>query len=223
MTELLPQAESVWRLEASGHGYLSGSTACLSTMYAAQQHEAPLALLVAAMAPYKMWHYRQWGVRALLVLGRKAEALQYAEDSRGLNAPDQLISQTCEEILLASGLIRDTAEAYTRYAVVGNQAGIYLAAFRAIAKKYPHKSAGRDPTRPGRQNAGQNRQEVCGAQVGGPVQRGDRAGRPFTHRFEHSHTRSARSRPGAVAIRARGSQSRAALDGPGLWLRHHRR
>ena len=137
VAELLPQAQAIWQPAASQH-YYTGTTACLSAMYAAQQHEALLDLL--AMAPYKMWHYRQWGVRALLALGRQAEALQYAQDSRGLNESDQLISQTCEEILLASGLAGDSAEAYARYAVVGNQASTYLATFRAIAKKYPHKA-----------------------------------------------------------------------------------
>ncbi len=41
-------------------------------------------------------------------------------------------------MLLSSGLID---EAYRRYGLVANQAGTYLATFRAIAKKYPHKPA----------------------------------------------------------------------------------
>jgi hypothetical protein len=73
-------------------------------------------------------------------LGRKADALRYAEDSRGGNSPDAVISQICEGILLSSGLPEDEAEAYTRYAVAGNQATTYLATFRAIAKKYPLKA-----------------------------------------------------------------------------------
>ena len=33
-------------------------------------------------------------------------------------------------------------EAYERYGVCANQGGTYLATFRAVARKYPHKAAG---------------------------------------------------------------------------------
>jgi len=69
-------------------------------------------------------------------MGRKAEALRYAEDSRGLNAPLSDIARTCEVILLSSGLVD---EAYRRYALEANQGSTNLATFRAIARKYPHK------------------------------------------------------------------------------------
>lgn len=42
----------------------------------------------------------------------------------------------CEEILLSSGLVE---EAYSSYGFRANRAGTYLATFRAVAKKYPHK------------------------------------------------------------------------------------
>ena len=58
------------------------------------------------------WHYRRCGVEALLSMGKKSEALQYAEGSRGLNQPDSAIDQACEEILTSSGL---HDEAYRRY------------------------------------------------------------------------------------------------------------
>jgi hypothetical protein len=44
----------------------------------------------------------------------------------------------CEEILVSSGLVD---EAYARYGLTANRGGTYLATFRAVAKKYPHKSA----------------------------------------------------------------------------------
>jgi hypothetical protein len=87
-------------------------------------------------APHRFWHDRKWGVKALLSMGKKAEALRFAEDSRGRNEPDLMIAEACEEILLASGLAE---EAYSRYAIAANQKTTYLAAFRAIVKKYPHK------------------------------------------------------------------------------------
>lgn len=75
-------------------------------------------------------------MKALLAMGKKAEALRFAEDSRGRNEPDMMISRACEEILLTSGMAE---EAYTRYGFEANQKTTYLATFRAIAKKYPHK------------------------------------------------------------------------------------
>ena len=69
-------------------------------------------------------------------MGKKAEALRFAEDSRGLNEPVFMISAACEKILLASGM---ADEAYNRYAIEANQKTTYLATFRAIVKKYPNK------------------------------------------------------------------------------------
>jgi hypothetical protein len=75
-------------------------------------------------------------VKALAALGKKAEAIQYAEATRGLNNPDGEISQACEAILLSSGSFE---EAYRRYALEANQGTTHLATFRAIARKYPYK------------------------------------------------------------------------------------
>ena len=130
--EFKPMVEYAWRPHANGHGYYNGTAACLSAMMVAGQFEQLLALL--ELAPHKFWHDRQWGVKALVALGRKAEAIRYAEASRGLNTPDSYISELCEEILLSSGL---AAEAYQRYAIAANQGTTNLATFRAIAKKYP--------------------------------------------------------------------------------------
>ncbi len=69
-------------------------------------------------------------------MGKKAEALRFAEASRGLNEPDLVISEACEEILLTSGMAE---EAYRRYALEANQKMTYLATFRSISKKYPKK------------------------------------------------------------------------------------
>lgn len=116
-------------------GYFKGTAACLSALYAAGRHAEIMELLQEA--PYRFWHDRKWGVKALMAMGKKAEALRFAEDSRALNQPDGLISQACEEILLASGLAE---EAYRRYGVAANQKTTHLATFRAITKKYPKKA-----------------------------------------------------------------------------------
>ena len=130
--EFLPVVERVWSPQASGHGFFKGTSACLASLYAAGRHEELLALI--DKAPFKWWHDRRWGVKALAAQGKKAEAIRYAEESPGLNDPGWQIAQACEEILLSSGL---AGEAYRRYAIEANQGTTNLATFRAIVKKYP--------------------------------------------------------------------------------------
>lgn len=132
---LLPCVEQTWRPLESGHGFFKGTSVCLASLYAAGRYEELLALI--EKAPYKLWHYRQWGVKALTAKGKKAEAIRYAEDARGRNEPGWLIAQTCEAILLSSGMHE---EAYRRYALEANWTTTNLATFRAIVKKYPSKS-----------------------------------------------------------------------------------
>lgn len=136
--DLMTPVRITWSADRrAGGGYFKGTSACLSALLAAGRYKEILELL--ALAPYPFWHYRQWGVKALMAMGKRAEALRYAEDSRGLNQPDHVISGACEEILLASGMAE---EAYDKYAIEANQKTTYLATFRAITKKYPHKEPG---------------------------------------------------------------------------------
>lgn len=80
-----PLVEHVWTSRSTGHGFFKGTSACLASLYAAGRHDQLLALL--ERAPSKWWHDRQWGVKALTAMGKKAEAVRYAEQSRGLNTP----------------------------------------------------------------------------------------------------------------------------------------
>lgn len=121
--------------DRSSFGYFKGTSACLSALLKAGRHEEILELL--ALAYHKFWHDRKWGVRALMAMGKKTEALRYAEDTRDQYSSTIAIAETCEEILLASGM---ADEAYQRYAIEANQKTTYLATFRAIAGKYPHKA-----------------------------------------------------------------------------------
>ncbi|SBP87632.1 conserved hypothetical protein [Thiomonas sp. X19] len=130
--EFLPGLESAWGSPQGEHRYYGGTAACLACLYAAGRNEQLLALL--EKAPFKWWRDRRWGVKALVAMGRRAEALRYAEESRGLNDPPWQIAQACEAILLESGLAE---EAYKRFAIEANQGATYLATFRAIARKYP--------------------------------------------------------------------------------------
>jgi hypothetical protein len=130
---LAETVDTMWSRSREEYGFFHGTTMCLSALLAAGRHGDLLSLL--DKCPYLFWSYRQWGVKALLALGRKTEALRYAEASRGLNEPLGQIAETCEAILLSSGL---GDEAYQRYAIEANQAGTYLATFRAIRRKYQH-------------------------------------------------------------------------------------
>lgn len=116
-------------------GHFHGTTACLSALFAADRHDDLLAVLETET----FWPYKRWAVRALAAQGKKAEAIRLAEASRSPWASDWDIDRLCEEMLLSSGLVD---EAYTRYGLRANRGGTYLATFRAVAKKYPHKCAG---------------------------------------------------------------------------------
>ncbi len=116
-------------------GLFHGTSACLSALYRAERWDEIVDLLRVET----IWPYKQWAVRAMAASGEKAEALRYAESCRSPWASDDQIDRVCEEILLSSGMLD---EAYARYGVRANQGGTYLATFRAVSKKYPHKAAG---------------------------------------------------------------------------------
>ncbi len=115
-------------------GHYSGSSACLSSLLKAERYQELMVLVEAE--PHGSWHYRQYGVKALVATGHFRAALRFAEEGGGLNESFLAISQTCEEILLAEGLLE---EAYDCYSIEANQRMTNLATFRAIVKKYPGK------------------------------------------------------------------------------------
>ncbi len=121
--------------DSGRRGHFHGTTACLSALYVAERYDDLLGLLEAEI----FWPYKRWAVRALAAQGRRDEAIQLAEASRSPWASDWDIDRLCEEILLSAGA---TDDAYARYGLTANRGGTYLATFRAVAKKYRHKSAG---------------------------------------------------------------------------------
>jgi hypothetical protein len=132
---LLDTCRMAWSSDPGLHGFFSGTTNCLSALLYAERHQEILDLL--EMRPNQIWHYRQYGVKALAALGKKAEAIRYAEERSRLNDSPIAVARVCEEILLSSGLID---EAYQRYGLLANRAGTYLAWFRAVVKKYPNRN-----------------------------------------------------------------------------------
>jgi hypothetical protein len=135
---LIGTVETVWSPTRKPGGYFHGTIACLSALFHAGRYEEILALI--EKAPYSMWHYREWDVKALVAMDRRADAIRYAEAKHGLNDNPIAIARACEEILLASGF---ADEAYARYAIEANQGMTFLATFRSIAKKYPTKAPAR--------------------------------------------------------------------------------
>jgi hypothetical protein len=116
-------------------GHFHGTSACLSALYSAERY----AEIVDLVAPDRLiWPYKRWAVKALAAMGKKSEAIAYAESCRGRWTHDGEVDAICEEILLSSGLID---AAYERYGVRAHQGGTYLATFRNVAKKYPHRPA----------------------------------------------------------------------------------
>lgn len=113
-------------------GYFHGTSACLSALFRAERYTEIIDILQAE----KFWHYTQWVVKARAARGEKVEAIRYAEACRGPSTPDGFVDRVCEEILLSSGFVD---EAYERYGRGANRRGTYLATFRAVSKKYPHK------------------------------------------------------------------------------------
>ena len=81
--QLLDQLTAAWSNRREGSDYFQATVPCLSALLAAERHDELLDLL--ERAPQPMWYERQYGVKALVAMGRKAEALRYAEASGGLN------------------------------------------------------------------------------------------------------------------------------------------
>jgi hypothetical protein len=119
--------------DTSLRGHFHGTDACLSALYRAERY----AEIVDILQADTIWPYKRWAVRALAAMGRKAEAIRYAESCRGRWADDGEVDVACEEILLSSGRVED---AYERYGPRASRAGTYLATYRAVVRKYPHKA-----------------------------------------------------------------------------------
>jgi hypothetical protein len=113
-------------------GFFHGTSACLSALYRSERYRE----IIDLVPEETIWPYKAWVVKALAARGDKAEALRYAESCRGPWTNDADVDAIGEEILLSSGLVE---EAYRRYGLRANRQSTYLATFRAVTKKYPHK------------------------------------------------------------------------------------
>ena len=111
-------------------GHFHGTTACLSALLRAERYEEIYSLLHSKL----IWAYQRWAVKALAAQGKNAEAIEFAEGSRGPWTSDTDVNRLCEGILLSMGSIE---EGYRRYGLYAHRAGTYLATYRAVIKRYP--------------------------------------------------------------------------------------
>jgi tetratricopeptide (TPR) repeat protein len=133
--ELLPVVKTTWDETRKGaFSVFRGDGACLSCLLVAGRYQELLDLI--ELAPHISWYNRKYGIRALVAMGQKGEAIKYAKASCGLNDHPIVIDQVCEEILISSGRYE---EAYQQYGLTANRGGTNLATFRNIVKKYPMK------------------------------------------------------------------------------------
>jgi hypothetical protein len=116
-------------------GFFHGTSACLSALHHAGRYDE----LIEILRGRTLGSYKLWAARALAAKGETEAALAYAEGCRSLSASDYEVDQVCEQILRSAGRLD---EAYTRYGVRTGRGSTYLATFRSVAKKYPHKAPG---------------------------------------------------------------------------------
>ncbi len=131
--ETLPLTREVVKPGRRLGDFYHGDEICLSSLFFAGRYQE----IVDLVGDDCYWSCRRWVARALVALGRKAEAIRYAETCRGPYSPGGAIDGFCEGVLLSSGLVE---EAYRRYGLTANGRQTNLATFRAVAKKYPHKA-----------------------------------------------------------------------------------
>jgi hypothetical protein len=120
---------------SSSRGHFHGASAALSALYYAERYMDLLDLLELDRLRY--WPYREWGAKALVAMGRKSEAIRYAESCQGADGRSiPAIASFCEDVLLSSGFAE---EAYRRYALTTGQRSTYLSTFRAVCARYPER------------------------------------------------------------------------------------
>lgn len=133
--ELIALVRLSWS-DAKSSGHYHGTSACLSALLKAGRNEELLGLL--ELDRHKLWHYQQFGARALANMGKVSEAIDFAERCcSNLHGDYMSVARSCEEILLNAGR---SEEAYLKYAIEANRENSFLSTYRSIAKKYPHKA-----------------------------------------------------------------------------------
>ncbi len=128
------QEDTVESLCGDDYLYFAGCYCCLSAMLKSGRHDQLLELLDNTQL--KMWDYMYYGAEAIRERENIDLAIEYAQNVKTSNRPDDFVDAYCEELLLKAGR---ADEAYDRFAIKQPWGGTYLNAFRRVAKKYPGK------------------------------------------------------------------------------------
>ncbi len=202
--------------DRSLRGHFHGTSACLSALYRAERHDE----IVDILQIETIWAYKRWAVKALAAMGLKSEAIRYAELCRGRWTHDADVDVTCEEILLSSGLVD---EAYRRYGLRANRRGTYLATFRAVAKKYPGRTAREILEDLVESTPGEEGKWFAAAKDARLYDEAVALASRSPCDPKTSHARGARSRRRTAGLRGRDRAACTPLARPGIRLRDHRR
>ncbi len=92
---LIGTVKMAWSPDPKLRGHFHGTTACLSALHRAERHEELVELL--KLDTLRFWPYQCWGARALAALGRKVEAVRFAESCRSQYTGDAAIAEVCRE------------------------------------------------------------------------------------------------------------------------------
>ena len=201
--------------EPKMRGHFHGTSACLSALFRAERYDE----IVDVLERETFWHYAQWAVRALAARGEKAEAIRYAESLRGPWTPDGAVDLACEEILLSLGR---SDEAYARFGRGANRRGTYLATFRAVANKYPHKRPSEILADLAADTPGEEGKWFAAAKQAPTLRPRFGTSTPESVRPENFAARREGFRHARACIRARSRAPRSALDGRGVRIRNQR-
>jgi hypothetical protein len=137
--ELLPLVRSVMRDRRNGvYAYSKSCSVCWSALFTANRHDELLEALALDPKPY--WGDQQWVARVRSASGDMDGAIASLERLRSSGAPESVIWEECERMLIDAGRVE---QAYERYGVLATRANTHLATFRAIARKYPGIAAER--------------------------------------------------------------------------------
>ena len=160
--QLIDGVKLAWSPDPSLRGFFKGTTNCLSALVAAERYDDVLTLL--ELAPYKMWHYRQYGVKALAAKGKKAEAGAQPHACRRRRRPDARVAA----VVLSEEGARLARQAHAhpvereRISPKREAGGGRRSAARSASRRQTTTDWGRDRTRGARRRRARSLHDVHG-------------------------------------------------------------
>ena len=190
-------------------GHFHGTTMCLTALLRAERY----AEIIALLEHTQFWDDKRYAVIAMAKLGQNDEAIELAESQRGPWTPSWDVDRICEEILLSLGRVD---EAFERYGCSANVASTYVAWFKNVLKKYPHKTAGEVLARLVAATPGEEGKWFAAAKDARLFRRSARAREADAVRSQDARARGARLRGDPAGVCDGGRRRRARLARAGL-------